>query len=189
MIHICARSYRTAFKLLKYQIFLSKKICNFHSSAFLSKASTTIAIVVYFYLRSGKYPATYPKAHPYATGNLALEQLLKQLHSEIALRHTPHLSQKLVGQYRDIGLIQTTIALPSITSRRSSKWATISLARSLSRFSVPTIASSCTHLVLSFSFRSTSSPSVASSNSGSTAGRCDPSKRQLSDSPSPDLEQ
>ena len=24
----------------------------------------TLAIVVYFYLRSGKYPATYPKAHP-----------------------------------------------------------------------------------------------------------------------------
>ncbi len=35
------------------------------------------------------------------------------------------------------------------------------------RFSAPTTASSCAHLVLSFSLRSTSSPSVASSNSGS----------------------
>ncbi len=51
-----------------------------------------------------------PRLHhilPHATGNLALEQLLKQLHSEIALRHTPHLIQKLVRQYRDIRLVQT----------------------------------------------------------------------------------
>ena len=57
-------------------------------------------------------------------------------------------------------LMQTTIALPSIASRRFSKCSTRSRAISLSRFSAPTTASSCAHLVLSFSLRSTSSPSV-----------------------------
>ena len=41
------------------------------------------------------------------------------------------------------------------------------------RFSVPTTASSCAHLLLSFSLRAISSPSVASSNSGSIFGRSD----------------
>ena len=47
----------------------------------------------------------------------------------------------------------------------------MSLATSFSRFSAPTTASSCAHLVLSFSLRSTSSPSVASSKPGSIFGR------------------
>ena len=41
---------------------------------------------------------------------------------------------------------------------------------SRSRFSEPTTASRAAHLVLSFSFLSTSSPSVASSKSGSICG-------------------
>src|ERR1700730_3258018 len=62
-------------------------------------------------------------------------------------------------------LMQTIIALPSIAASRSSKCATRSRAMIFTRFSEPTIASSCAHLVLSFSLRSTSSPSVSSSNS------------------------
>ena len=68
-------------------------------------------------------------------------------------------------------LMQTTIALPSIASRRRSKWFTKSSAISLIRFSAPTSASSCAHFVLSFSLCSTSSPSVASSKSSSSVGR------------------
>ena len=67
-------------------------------------------------------------------------------------------------------LMHTIIALPSRASRRCSKWATMSSAICFTRFSEPTTASSCAHLVLSFSLRSTSSPSVTSSNSGSILG-------------------
>ena len=67
-------------------------------------------------------------------------------------------------------LMQTTIALPSSASSRCSKWVTMSSATCFTRFSAPTTASSCAHLVLSFSLRSTSSPSVASSKSGSIFG-------------------
>ena len=70
-------------------------------------------------------------------------------------------------------LMQTIIALPSIAASRFSKCSTRSSAISLIRFSEPTMASSCAHFVLSFSLRSTSSPSVASSNSGSIFGRSD----------------
>ena len=76
-------------------------------------------------------------------------------------------------------LMQTIIALPSIASSRFSKCSTMSLATSSSRFSAPTTASSCAHLVLSFSLRSTSSPSVASSNSGSIFGRSASSSASL----------
>src|SRR3989442_614143 len=41
--------------------------------------------------------------------------------------------------------MHTTMALPSIASRRSSKWRTRSAAMSLIRFSAPTTASSCAH--------------------------------------------
>ena len=67
-------------------------------------------------------------------------------------------------------LIQTTIALPSIASRRFSKCSTMSCATSAMRFPAPTMASSCAHLVFSFSRRSISSPSVASSKPGSMCG-------------------
>ena len=67
-------------------------------------------------------------------------------------------------------LMQTIIALPSIASSRSSKCSTRSSAISSTRFSAPTIASSRAHLLLSFSLRSTSSPSVTSSNSSSILG-------------------
>ena len=53
---------------------------------------------------------------------------------------------------------------------RASKCSTRSLATSARRRSVPTIASSRAHLLLSFSRRCTSSPSVTSSNSASILG-------------------
>ena len=68
-------------------------------------------------------------------------------------------------------LMQTIIALPSRASVRRSKCATMSSAMRLSRGAAPTTASSWAHLVLSFSLRSISSPSVASSKSGSIFGR------------------
>ena len=70
-------------------------------------------------------------------------------------------------------LMHTTIALPSIAASRSRNAPRGRAAISLMRFSEPTTASSCAHLLLSFSLRSTSSPSVASSNSGSIFGRSD----------------
>ena len=76
-------------------------------------------------------------------------------------------------------LMQTIIALPSIAASRFSKCSTRSRAMSLMRFSEPTTASSCAHLLLSFSLRSTSSPSVASSNSGSIFGRSDSFELEL----------
>lgn len=47
------------------------------------------------------------------------------------------------------------------------------------RGSAPTTASSCAHLVFSFSLRTTSSPSVASSKSGSMLGRSPSCKESL----------
>ncbi len=66
--------------------------------------------------------------------------------------------------------MQTIIALPSIASSRFSKWSMMSCATRRTRFSVPTIASSAAHLVLSLFFSASSSPSVISSNSGSSFG-------------------
>ena len=76
-------------------------------------------------------------------------------------------------------LMHTTIALPSRASRRCSKCSTMSSATSFTRFSAPTTASSCAQRVLSFSLRSTSSPSVASSKSGSMVGRSASSRASL----------
>ena len=66
--------------------------------------------------------------------------------------------------------MQTIIALPFIASKRFSKCATRSAATTAMRFESPTSASSAAHLVLSFSFFVSSSPSVISSNSASSFG-------------------
>ena len=68
-------------------------------------------------------------------------------------------------------LMQTIIALPSRASTRRSKCETMSRAMSRRRGPAPATASSCAHLVFSFSLRSISSPSVTSSKSGSIFGR------------------
>ena len=65
-------------------------------------------------------------------------------------------------------LMPTIMALPSMAVRRSSKCSTMSWATMATRFSAPTSASRRAHLLLSFSFFSTSSPSVTSSKSRST---------------------
>ena len=76
-------------------------------------------------------------------------------------------------------LMQTTIALPSIASCRLSKCSTMSRATRATRFSAPTIASSCAHFVFSFSRRSTSSPSVTSSKPASIVGLSRSSRASL----------
>ncbi len=48
-------------------------------------------------------------------GQFALEQLLQELHSEVALWHAVHLGQELVGEDRDIGLLESAAAKMSTT--------------------------------------------------------------------------
>src|SRR5208282_3724873 len=93
----------------------------------------------------------------------------------------------MIWSYRSMQirrLMQTIIALPSSAVSRCSKCWTKSSATSLTRFSAPTRASSRAHLLLSFSFLSSSSPSVTSSKLSSSVGRSSSSSSILASRPS-----